>query len=130
MNNKLKVLGILVFFGFSLFGYVYLFTHLGTVKAYVHTGSLLLGGQNVDTSNFPNRWETGMLFESLYAENPYIETESIANNGTHTFKSYLVRLPPFGHFQTRWYQVDNQEWIDFEEELNKPLRPRYDDTEF
>ena len=86
---------------------------IGWKTSYFKTITLLLGGKEVDTSNFPNRWESGRLLDPLYAENPFIETESIANNETHTFKSYFVNIPPFGHYQTKWYQVSNEEWDKF-----------------
>lgn len=86
---------------------------LALIIAYFQTINLLCGGILIDTSDFANQWETGKLFGPLYSKNPFIETKSIANNGTHTFVSYLVNLPPFGHYKTKWYQVSNEEWEEF-----------------
>ena len=94
---------------------------VGNQIGYFKAVSLLMGGQNIDTSDFPNRWERGKLLEPVIPQCPFITSYHIANNETHTFKSYHVTLPPFGHFQTKWYQVPNSEWEEFEEWLNTPI---------
>ena len=104
------------------------FLIFGIKIGYFKTASLLLGGQEIDTSQFPNRWERGKLLDPVIPENPFITSYHIANNGTHTFESYHVKLPPFGRYQTKWHQVPNENWEEFEEWLNTPIFQR--DNEF
>lgn len=98
---------------------------IGWQTGYLKAVYLLVGGQEVDTSNFPNRWERGKLLEPVIPEVPFITSYHIANNGSHTYKSYHVKLPPFGVFLTKWHQVPNEEWAEFEEWLNTPLSPDF-----
>ena len=98
---------------------------MGWQTGYLKAIYLLAGGKEIDTSNFPNRWERGKLLDPVIPEAPFITSYHIANNGTHTFKSYHVKLPPFGNYRTKWHRVPNEDWEDYEEWLNTPHPPSF-----